>query len=222
MTGQEQTPRRLFDALLACYGPQGWWPAETVFEVMAGAVLVQRTAWRNAEAALRGLRQAGIADWDTLTQVPPGVLESAIRPSGFYRGKARRLVALGRLVQSAGGAEAIARMPTETLTARLLGVHGVGPETADAILLYAFDRPVFVVDAYARRLFERLGYPDAVAADDDALKRRIECTLPGAPELNELHALIVAHAKARCTATPDCGPCCLRACCGYARGAANP
>jgi endonuclease-3 related protein len=123
-------------------------------------------------------------------------------------------------VEAAGGVPGLASWPTAALREALLGVHGIGPESADAILLYAFGRPVFVVDTYARRLFERLGSPEP-RPSDRALKARSEGELRDAPALNEFHALIVAHGKRHCGPVPACAGCCLRELCGRGRAVAD-
>jgi endonuclease-3 related protein len=179
---------------------------------MVGALLVQRTAWRNAAQALEQLRRAGGLDPERLSQLSAPAMEAFIRPAGFYRTKSERLRGLAQFIVSHGGPEALARLPTAMLRARFLRLPGIGPETADAILLYAFERPVFVVDAYARRLFRRLdGRRDEIA--DDHLKLRVETAVRRVAHLNELHALIVAHGKLHCSRVPRCAQCCLRTQC---------
>lgn len=210
----------LYRHLLAVHGPQHWWPAETPFEVMLGAVLVQNTAWGNVERAIARLRAADRLSLVRLLELSDGELPALIRPAGTYRVKSARLLALGRWLRDRGGLDALAALPTGDLRRDLLGVHGIGPETADAILLYACERPVFVVDAYARRLFGRWGW---TLADwpYERLRAAVEQALPAeAPLLNEFHALIVAHAKAYCRRQPRCADCPLRQGCDFGR--ANP
>jgi endonuclease-3 related protein len=204
--------RGLLGALLARYGAQGWWPGESAFEVMTSAVLVQRTAWRNVELALEALRGARINTWEQLRATHIADLQLLIRSAGFYRLKAQRLMRLAEFVLGAGGLEALGRLGTAPLRDGLLGVHGIGPETADAILLYAFERPVFVVDAYARQLFARLG---GAPVADEVLRRRALRALPGAADLNELHALVVAHGKLYCGTVPSCERCVLVSRCAH-------
>jgi len=206
----------IFDALIEQHGPQErWWPADDAFEIMVGALLVQRTAWRNAERAIGSLKREGLLVPARLLQIEPPVLEERIRPAGFFRVKARRLQALASFVVGSGGLASLRACSTAQLRERLLGVEGIGPETADAILGFAFERPVFVVDAYARRLFGRLRAPARALADAD-LKSGCEGALRTAPRLNSLHALIVAHSQQCCGAIPDCDRCCLSPRCGYA------
>lgn len=203
-------------SLLARYGPQAWWPADSVWEIMLGAVLVQRTTWNNAARAIENLRQAQLLDEAALSAMPRAVLEEFLKPAGFYRVKARRVAALLEFVNVAGGTDALAGLTTPDLRARLLGVNGIGEETADAILLYGFERPVFVVDAYARRLLARLA--GAAEHTDEALRGQVCGQVRETGMLNELHALIVVHGKQHCRSAPRCNGCCLVSTCAYAEG----
>jgi endonuclease-3 related protein len=196
-------------------GPQGWWPAETPFEVCVGAILVQNTAWSNAEKAIRSLREAGRLSYEGLAGLSPEALAPLIRSSGCHNVKARRLAAfvewLGR--EYGGRAEAMRRVAPSTLRAQLLAVAGIGPETADSIALYAAGAPLFVVDAYARRVFARLGL---VRGDEtyDALQRFFMDELPrDAALFNDYHAQIVALAKDVCRPRPQCSRCPLESMC---------
>lgn len=198
------------------YGPQGWWPADSPFEVMLGAILTQNTAWRNVERAIQNLSQAGLLSATAILTQPDADLADMLRPSGYFNVKARRLKNLCRFIHQTGYRETFA-MPTETLRQHLLSVNGIGPETADDILLYAYDRPVFVIDAYARRLFSRLGL---VSGNEgyEALRRLLETSLDATAAIyNEYHALIVAHAKAVCRSKPLCEACILCSRCEYAK-----
>jgi endonuclease-3 related protein len=206
----------LLDALREAYGPQGWWPGGgEPFDVMLGAILVQRTTWVNAGRALDRLSEAGILDWSALRGLTSSTLEELIKPCGFYRTKAGRLRKLAEFVSASGGTGALGRLGTDALRERLLRLEGIGPETADAILLYAFDRPVFVVDAYARRLYSRLCGEAAPAADAE-LKRTVETAVQDTGDLNDLHALIVEHGKRHCRSSPLCAGCCLGSICRHA------
>jgi endonuclease-3 related protein len=203
---------RLHTALYARYGPQDWWPARSRFEVAVGAILTQHTAWAGVARAIGNLRAARRLAPERLRKAPLPVLGRLIRPAGTWRLKSRRLRALAVffLERAGGRVERLRRAPLETLRSQLLEVRGIGPETADAILLYALGRPVFVADAYTRRVLSRhrivpgdIGY--------EALRRRLETNLPGDPALfNELHALLVAVAKSHCRARPRCDGCPLR------------
>ncbi|MEQ8662095.1 MAG: endonuclease [Gammaproteobacteria bacterium] len=209
----------VFARLLGVHGPQGWWPGESRFEIIVGALLIQRTNWRNAERALARLRAAGVLAQEALATLAPDALAELVRPAGFYRQKAARLGALSRWLVDQGGCDALAALDDATLRAAWLGRPGVGPETADAIVLYAYERPSFVVDAYARRLFARLGL---VRGDEpyEVLRGALEAALAAdSAYYNEFHALIVAHGKARCGTRPRCDGCTLAAGCAHARRA---
>lgn len=198
---------KLYRRLYTAYGPQHWWPARTPFEVMVGAVLTQNTAWSNVERAIGNLRRARCLSAKSMLARPPAELATLIKPSGYFNIKERRLRSLCEWFLARGGLRRLRRYATPVLRADLLAVHGIGPETADDILLYAFDRPVFVIDAYTRRLFARL---DLVAGGEhyEALRRGIEAVLePDVSLFNEYHALIVRHAKEDCTGRRGCRHC---------------
>jgi len=148
---------RYYRALFHAWGPQHWWPAETRFEVIVGAYLTQNTAWTNVELALANLRQAGLLSVQGIRTVPVRKLERLIRPSGYFRQKAARLKMFVAYLDEkyAGSLDKLFSQPTDKLRVELLGLNGIGPETADSILLYAGNHPVFVVDAYTRRILER-------------------------------------------------------------------
>jgi endonuclease-3 related protein len=200
---------QVYAALLGHHGAQHWWPGDTRFEIMVGAILTQNTAWTNVERAIGNLKHDGVMDPGALVSLRPRSLASKLRPAGYFNLKAKRLRALCEWLLARGGVEAIRRRPTAVLRRELLGVHGVGPETADSILLYALGRPVFVVDAYTRRLFRRLGIIGGNEGYED-LRHLFESGLHGGARLyNEYHALIVAHAKSVCRVRPRCGECVL-------------
>ncbi|MCC6301180.1 MAG: endonuclease [Gammaproteobacteria bacterium] len=219
----------IFDRLLAVHGPQHWWPGETPFEVMVGAILTQNTAWSNVERAIARLKGQGALDPERLLAAAPATVADWIRSAGYFNVKARRLRNFCHWYLGQGGYDALARRETGALRRDLLSVNGVGPETADDILLYAFERPVFVIDAYTRRLFSRLGLcaPDAGYEPLRAtLERGLAHELARArgagrkawkrdcvPLYNEYHALIVAHAKRSCRTRPQCRDCCLAGVC---------
>lgn len=209
-------PRRLravFDRLLERYGPQHWWPGDSPFEIMVGAVLTQNTAWTNVERAIANLVANDALDPGAMLAVDEARLAEWLRPSGYFNVKARRLRNFCRWYREAGGAPALARQDTAVLRHALLAVDGIGPETADDMLLYAFERPVFVIDAYTRRLFARLGLIDGNEGYE-TLRHACERALgPEVALFNEFHALIVAHAKQHCRVRPLCAACCLRRLC---------
>jgi endonuclease-3 related protein len=208
------------DTLLAAFGPQDWWPGETPFEVMVGAVLTQNTAWTNVEKAIANLKAADALSCPIILDLEPPALAGLIRPAGYFNVKARRLQALCGFLR-AEGVEAVPEhlagvAPLPHLRLRLLAVHGVGEETADSILLYALNLPSFVVDAYTRRIFGRLGL---LAGDESYahIQTRFQQHLPGRVDLfNEYHALIVRLGKDVCRPRPRCGQCPLAAFCPYA------
>ncbi len=209
---------RVHDLLLEQHGPQGWWPGESPFETMVGAVLVQRTAWANAARAIDSLRRNGLLAPAPMRAEPVESLAAHIRASGFFRTKARKLHALCACLERYG--DDVARMRTAgaaRLRSELLAVHGIGPETADAIMLYAVGLPTFVVDAYARRIFSRLG--EATAEGTYArFQRWLMEGLPADAELlGEYHALLVRHGRTVCEARrPRCDACSLRPHCTFA------
>ncbi len=209
---QQAAPlRAVFDRLLAAYGPQHWWPGDSPFEVIVGAILTQQTAWANVEKALANLMSAGVFSPDGIRATSEGELASLIRPSGFYRGKARKLKALIALLDERFGCDldSLLAAPGDELRSAFLATHGIGPETADSILLFAAGRPYFVIDAYTRRIFSRLGLTPA-ADTYDAWQRLFTRELsPDAALFNEYHALIVEHATRTCRPAPLCAQCVL-------------
>ena len=209
--------RSVFDALHAHHGPQHWWPGETPFEIMVGAVLTQNTAWSNVEKAIGNLVARNKLDAAAIVASRNDHLAGWLRPSGYFNVKAMRLKNFCRWYLQAGGYGVLERMETGALRLALLGVNGVGRETADDILLYAFGRPVFVIDAYTRRLFARLGLFTG-EEEYDVMRLAIERVLGSdAPLFNEYHALIVRHAKDICRVRPRCAECVLERCCPSAQ-----
>ncbi len=206
----------IYDRLLERHGPQRWWPADSPFEVMAGAVLVQATAWANAEKAIRNLKAADSLSPQAIRLLPTDDLETLVRPSGFYKAKARKLIALCEYLgeRHADDIAAMAAQPTEPLRAELLRIYGIGPETADDILLYALGHPVFVVDAYTRRLFHRMGLADGKSGYDELQAIFHRSLSPrDAGIFNEYHALIVRHSNSICRPRPRCSECPLESLC---------
>jgi len=237
---QERLVRDHYRILLRELGPQNWWPAHSRFEVIVGAFLVQNTAWANVEHALRAMRRKGVLTVSGVRKTPLAELEELIRPSGYFRQKARRLKTfLDFLDRCYGGSlTRMFRQPTEKLRAELLELDGIGPETADSILLYAGQHAVFVVDAYARRIFERhgilapkSGYEDVRHLVERALRNATENPSQAgqaklahrptrmsrskrsarAQSFNDMHGLLVAVGKSHCgKAAPRCQECPLR------------
>lgn len=215
--GPAERLRRMHDHLAEAYGPQHWWPAETPFEVILGAYLTQNTAWKAVERSLANLRAAGALTLDGLRSLPLEDLRRCIQPSGFFSRKAPALKAFVAMLDEEfdGSLKALAATPTSALRRRLLALPGVGSETADAILLYALNHPVPVVDEYLRRIAARHGLLalPAVSRRYDALAdltRQAFASDPIAGQarlFNEFHALTVAVGKAHCGRTARCEGC---------------
>lgn len=214
-----QRLRRMHDALLRAYGPQRWWPAKTPFEVILGAYLTQNTAWKTVERSLENLRTAGALTVEGLRGIPTAKLRKLIKPSGFYTRKAPALKAFVAMLDKefSGSLEELAAVPTAVLRKRLLDLPGVGPETADAILLYALGHGAPVADEYLRRIADRHGLvkaaPGRARISYDALGDLTRRAFAGDAEenqaqlFNEFHALTVAVGKAHCGRTARCENC---------------
>jgi endonuclease-3 related protein len=216
-TRPEKLLRDMYAALLAAYGTRKWWPADMAFEVVLGAFLTQATAWRSVERSIANLRQAGRLSIAGIRDISEEDLRALIRPSGFVLRKAASIKSFVRFLDEHynGSLEQMAQQPTAPLRAQLLALPGVGPETADAILLYALNHPLFVVDEYFRRVATRHELADANA-------RYVELQTLGdsaiasptreetARHANELHALIVEVGKRHCGTTPRCEACPLQ------------
>jgi len=202
-----------YDALFAAHGPQHWWPGRTRFEVIVGAILTQNTSWRNVERAIAALREEKLLTVSAMEQVSTRKLAGLIRSSGYFRQKARKLKEFVRFLRSRhqGSLNKMFQTPTAVLREQLLAVHGIGPETADSILLYAGKHAVFVVDAYTRRILQRHGLARGKESYED-IRKLFEKSLPANGELfNEYHALIVHAGKNYCRANaPLCSACALR------------
>jgi endonuclease III related protein len=199
-----------FNSLFTAFGPQHWWPGKTPFEVIVGAILTQNTSWTNVERAIANLRRAKLLTPAAIEKVPPQKIEMLIRSSGYFRQKARKLKAFCAFLryEYGGSLKRMFAQPTHALREKLLGVFGIGPETADSILLYAGGHPVFVVDAYTKRMLSRHGWTNEEAKYDD-VRWIFERQFPGdVKRFNEFHALIVATGKRFCrTRAPLCGEC---------------
>lgn len=204
--------RPVYRALLRHFGPQHWWPGRTRFEIIVGAILTQNTAWTNVEQAIARLRTARVLTPARLHALPAAHLAELIRPAGYYNLKALRLHNFTTLLhRSFGGSlDRLFRLPTPDLRATLLAVKGIGPETADSILLYAAGRPVFVVDAYTRRLVERHGWLPPQVGYDEVAACFTRVVPPARAVYNEYHALLVALGKHYCRPKPRCAACPLR------------
>ena len=206
--------QEIYGKLLDAYGPQGWWPVTPPgeleprytggpgddrqrFEVAVGALLTQNTSWKNASRAIGNLNGAGLLDPDGIASADESTIARLIRPAGYFNQKARRLKVLARFFST----------PVEVTREGLLALEGVGPETADSIMLYGFGKTFFVVDAYTRRVFDRLGLLEGKASYE-LIRKAFEDALPrNASVYNEYHALIVEHAKRFCRKRPICEGC---------------
>lgn len=239
-------PRRseilaFYRSLLSSYGPQHWWPAQSRFEVIVGAYLTQNTNWTNVEKAMRNLRRARVLNLNAIRELPLPRLQRLLRPSGYFRQKALRLKTFIRYLDAhySGSLDRMFAQPTEQIRTELLALNGVGPETADSILLYAGNHSVFVVDAYTRRIFQRHGIIDAHTSYEE-IRALLEHAIAGADpqsltvpkpgadprhppsrmsrtprqqlaqHYNELHALIVRVGNFYCRSTPQCEGCPLK------------
>ncbi len=207
----------IYRSLHRHYGPQHWWPGETLFEIMVGAVLTQNTAWSNVEKAITNLKRARALSLSKIAAMPVQELARLIKPAGYFNVKARRLQNFCHWLQQQGGEKIVQQWDDNRLRHGLLSVNGVGPETADDMVLYAFERPVFVIDAYTRRLFARLGlvggdegYETLRHLFESGLSKTVKQREEQVKLYNEYHALIVIHAKDVCRKRPRCGECCLR------------
>jgi endonuclease III related protein len=224
ITFPKQYLLEVFHTLLAHFGPQHWWPADSALEVVVGAILTQNTNWNNVEQALGNLKQADALSIERLAKLDVAELQELIRPAGFFRQKAACLKRFIRHLelQYHGDLTLLRTRELKQLRAELLALNGIGPETADSILLYAAARPSFVIDAYTRRLLQRLGLCDGTPSYE-VLRSGMMQALPQDTELfNEYHALIVRICKDYCVKRqPRCTCCPLQANCRTGRISLN-
>ncbi len=210
MASKREKIKRIYDLLNEHFGDLGWWPAESPFEVIVGAVLTQNTSWANVEKAIKRLKDEGLMRPSKMAEADTGVLSRAIRPAGYFRVKARRLKEMSRFImkECGGKLDRLGREDILCLRERLLGVNGVGPETADSILVYALGKPVFVVDAYTKRVFSRHGITGEDASYAD-IQRMVHDNVPlKVRTMNQFHALLVETGKRYCRKrSPKCGEC---------------
>lgn len=222
MNGMSKRPRagsalarRLFERMLTAAGPRHWWPCDRSTardgrdEIVIGAVLTQNTAWTNVEKALVNLREAGLIDLEKLALAAPESIAPLIRPAGYFNLKSKRLAAVASFF-APGGRERYGRldgMDGEALREAILGVYGVGPETADSILLYALGRTSFVIDAYTLRIGRRHGLFDEQTQYHEARRWFMDRLGPDEALYNEYHALLVWIGNRFCKPTPRCGSC---------------
>ncbi len=207
-------PYELYTSLLSHFGPQHWWPAETPFEVVVGAILTQQTTWENVEKAIKNLKNANVLAPCKISNLPLKKLEVYIKPTGFYRQKARRLKDICTYIfkEYNSSLNVLFNKETSSLRAELLSLNGIGPETADSIILYAAEKPSFVIDAYTKRICERLQLTDEL--DYGTLKKFFESSIPEDVEIyKEFHALLVELGKNYCKTRPVCKNCPLNGKC---------
>lgn len=211
----------LFRAMLGHFGPRHWWPADTREEVVIGALLAQSVTWKNVTKALDALKGAGLLDFRALYEGDAGLIEKLIIPTRYYKQKAKKLKAFAKHVVETYEGD-LGKMFDKDITAlreELLGIYGIGEETADSIILYAAEKPIFVVDAYTRRIFSRLGYfsPDITYRE---MQEFFHAHLPRDVALyNEYHAQIDGLGHQFCAASrPACGSCPVAVMCSYSNG----
>jgi len=205
----------IYDRLFAAFGPQRWWPGRTPFEVAVGAILTQNTSWSNVVRAIQNLRSSGCLTFKAMKKIPEKKLAALIRPAGYFNIKARRLKNFIAFLERSyrGDLKRMKRRGLSALRNELLGVNGIGRETADSILLYALGKSIFVVDSYTKRMLSRHVRKDARELDYDVVRGWFTQALPPDPALyNEYHALIVRLGKDHCKKTrPKCSSCPLEA-----------
>ncbi len=200
----------IYEKLYAYFGPQYWWPAETAFEVMVGAILTQNTSWLNVEKAISNLRKQKLLNPNKLYKLSQEKLSKFIRPAGYYNIKAKRLKEFVNFLVNnyKGDLKKMFLQDTVTLRRQLLSVNGIGPETADSILLYALNKPIFVIDAYTKRIFSRHSFLKAGASYEQAQNVFMGNLKPDEKLFNEYHALLVKLAKEFCLKNkPKCEIC---------------
>jgi len=203
---------KIYDKLYKTYGPRHWWPGETPFEVMVGAILTQNTSWRNVEKAIRKLKSQGVLNLEGIHELRKSQLASLIKSSGYYRIKAIRLKNFVNFIVENynGSVKRMRKEELETLREKLLGVNGIGAETADSILLYGLNKPIFVVDAYTKRILTRHGLISGNVSYGE-IQRLFMRYLPVDEKLfNEYHALLVYLGKMLCRKVPRCDICPLK------------
>ena len=203
----------VYHRLYAAYGPQHWWPGDSPFEVIAGAILTQSAAWTNVETALANMRAAGCWSFEAVHQLPEPDLAQLVRSSGYFNAKARKLKAFAAhvAVNYQGDLARLLSKPAAPLREELLSIHGIGDETADDIMVYAAEKPSFVIDTYTRRIMDRMEMtPDVPRPKYGDYQAVFHGNLPPDTQLfNEFHALWDRHAKESCAKTPRCEGCCL-------------
>lgn len=197
----------LYEALLAHFGTQHWWPGDSPWEIAVGAILTQQVSWSNVEKAISNLKTANLLELDKMVRADPEQIKTLIRPVGFYNQKTERLLDFAKMVsEKYGSIEKMLARPLKIVREELLATKGIGPETADSIMLYAGNHTTFVIDAYTKRLARCLNIPES--EDYESLKAVFETNLsPDRQLFNEYHALIVRLGKENCKTKPVCQTC---------------
>lgn len=211
----------LYERLLDFHGPQHWWPGDGWFEIMVGAVLTQAASWKNVEMALDNLKAAGTLSPEAIRRMDGDELAALLYPSGYYNSKAKKLKSLAQFIgdRFSDSVERMMESDVHVLRQELLGVYGVGRETADAILLYAVGKARFVVDNYTKRILSRMGTIEKDASYSTIQSLFEESLAPEAEKYSEYHALLVRHGSSVCTTKPTCDRCCLADICETGRNA---
>lgn len=200
----------IYEALLQHFGYQYWWPAKTKFEIIIGAILTQQTAWQNVEKAIANLKKSNLLDVASLSSAKRKVVESCIRPSGFYKQKAGRIIGISKYIVDNNGGD-VDNFLKSVSRKELLAINGVGKETADSILLYAANRKIFPIDAYTFRILSRIGITNEKNYDE--LQKFFHGNLPKNLRVyNEFHALLVKLGKTFCKKKPNCQQCPIKEC----------
>lgn len=199
----------LFHTLLAAFGPQGWWPAETSFEVIVGAILTQNTAWKNVTRAIGRLKEHDLLEPEKILEAHPDQLRHCVQPAGFFNQKSRYLLEFCRHLQAhyAGNLSLFLSREMDPLRRELLSIRGIGPETADSILLYAAGKPSFVVDAYTRRIFSTHGWVPADIGYEALRRYFMDALAPDVYVFQEFHALLVRTGHVFCRRKSRCAGC---------------
>lgn len=208
-TSRKELLREVYDRLFGFFGPQRWWPAETPFEVILGAILTQNTAWKNVAAAIGNLRRNDLLSFKRICGLSAQELAPLIRSSGFYNEKAKKIKNFCNhiLTKWDGGLEGFLLQDMESLRTDLLAIRGIGPETADSIVLYAAYKPSFVVDKYTYRIFSRHGWVGESISYEELQEYFMEAMEPDVPLFQEFHGLLVRTGHLYCRKTALCQPC---------------
>ncbi|MBM7868511.1 endonuclease III domain-containing protein [Heliobacterium gestii] len=219
MNHQRDQLLRIYHCLLDHFGPRHWWPADTTVEMVIGAILTQNVAWKNVVTAIDQLKPAGLLDIQALAEAPKEQVAILVRSTRYYNQKADRLQAFARLIveEYGGELENLLSLEAQELRRRLLAIKGIGKETADCIILYGAGQPIFVVDAYTRRVFSRLGFFSEQASYDQMQAFFTERLAPELKLFQEYHAQIDCLGNRLCLAkSPSCALCPLGECCAFA------